>query len=280
MAKKSNSFMYEEFLHQEMAERYSRELVPNARLLLCKGKEERVAPSLKRAPLVVAIDGPAGTGKSSIAKALAKEFNLLYFSTGELYRSLAYACLHKNVDHNNEYAVTTMLKYFKLEYKVCQGENGKRMEVFFEGKNITSELHSEIISRLTPISAQYPAVREHYRAIQREIARTTNVVMEGRDICSVVLPNADYKFFITASAEARAERRFFELRNKESVDFKEILADIRARDEADSTRHESPMIKTTDSVLVDTSNMNLEESIEAVAGVIRAGMSKEAQLER
>ncbi|GEM_PF-534051 len=216
----------------------------------------------------IAIDGPAGTGKSTIAKKLAQHYGYLYFSTGTLYRSLAYACLHKNIDINCEPVVCAAVKYLDLRYEVQNCENGKSLVVYLDNQNITPQLHTEIISIITPTVAKYPLIREHFRKIQRGIAASNDIVMEGRDICSVVLPNATHKFYLTASAEVRAKRRFAELIGTEGAKYDEILAEIKARDKADSERDISPLKCANDAIKIDNSDMNIAESVQAFCEVI------------
>lgn len=225
-------------------------------------------------PVSIAIDGPAGTGKSTIARALAQKYGYLYFSSGEMYRSLAYACVQKGVDVHQKETVEIMLNYFRLEYRVASTPTGKTLRVFLDGEDITGALHTEEISALTPALAQYPHIREHFREIQREIARTNSVVMEGRDICSVVLPNATHKFYLTASAEERARRRFRELRDDTST-FEEILAGIIARDAVDSLRESCPLKCTDDATIIDTSDLTIYESIDAICTHIDAHQQTE-----
>ena len=219
-------------------------------------------------PLTIAIDGPAGTGKSTIAKALAEHYGCLYFSAGMLYRSLAYACWQKNIDINNETAVCASVQELTLEYRVQDSDNEKSLAVYLDNREITPLLHSEIISLITPTVAKYPLVREHFRQIQRSIASTTDIVMEGRDICTVVLPNAKHKFYLTASAEVRAERRLAQITCTDGADYVRILEEIKARDKEDGERAISPLKCADDAVLIDNSDMDIGESVQAFCDVI------------
>lgn len=211
----------------------------------------------------IAIDGPAGTGKSTIAKKIAQRYGYLYFSTGTLYRSFAYACLNKNIDINDEQSAVSALEQLNLVYVSADTPTGKSLTVYLDGVDITHKIHTEIISILTPVIAKYPQIREHYRNIQRSIASKNNIVMEGRDIGSVVLPNATHKFFLTASAEVRAMRRFNQLDSTDTADYQQILAEIVERDKTDSERAISPLRCPSDAILIDNSLLNIEESVQA-----------------
>jgi len=206
----------------------------------------------------VVFDGPAGAGKSTLAHEIARRHNYLFFSTGLLYRSVTYACLYHGVDIFSEETVSTFIHYFELNYLPIDTPIGKQLQVVFKGHDITNLLHSPRIDKRVGIVAQYPLVREHFRKIQRSLAEKTDMVMEGRDIGTVVLPNADYKFFITASINARAKRRCLV---EPSVPFLEIKEDIINRDKLDTERHSSPLIKADDAILVDTSDSTVEQSV-------------------
>ena len=215
----------------------------------------------------IAIDGPAGAGKSTIAKEIARTHNFLYINTGELYRSLALACKIKNIDPNNEEALNILINYLDLEFHIANNE----LKITLDKKLISPFLHDPEISKITPIIAKYPQIRKHFQKIQRELAINNNIVMEGRDITSVVLPNATHKFYITASAETRAKRRFDQLVLKSRIEetplnisYDEILESIKARDYQDSQREHSPLKINKKAILIDTSDLNLEESINLV----------------
>ena len=206
----------------------------------------------------VVFDGPAGAGKSTLAHEIARRHNYLFFSTGLLYRSIAYACLYHGVDMFSEESVSTFVHYFELNYEPIETPFGKQLQVTFKGYDITDLLHSSRIDKCVGIVAQYPKVREHFRKIQRNLANKTDMVMEGRDIGTVVLPNADFKFFVTASLDARARRRY---EVEKSHSFQEIKSDIIKRDKLDTERHSSPLVKADDAILVDTSNSTVEQSV-------------------
>jgi len=206
----------------------------------------------------VVFDGPAGAGKSTLAREIARRHNYLFFSTGLLYRSVTYACLYHGVDILSEESVSTFIHYFELNYEPLDTEQGKQLKVMFKDCDITELLHTPKIDKRVGIVAQYPLVREHFRKIQRSLADKTDMVMEGRDIGTVVLPNADYKFFVTASLDARAHRRF---ETEKGCSFDEIKLDIIKRDKLDKERHASPLVKADDALLVDTSDKTIEESV-------------------
>ena len=206
----------------------------------------------------IVFDGPAGAGKSTLAQEIAKRHNYLFFSTGLLYRSVTYACLYHGVNIFSEESVSTFIHYFELNYVPIDTLFGKQLQIVFKGYDITDLLHSPRIDKCVGIVSQYPQVREYFRKIQRNLANKTDMVMEGRDIGTVVLPNAYFKFFITASIDARARRRY----EKEKLQsFFEIKSEIIKRDKLDTERHSSPLVMADDAILVDTSDSTVEQSI-------------------
>ena len=215
----------------------------------------------------IAMDGPAGAGKSSIARDLADELNFLYVSAGELYRSFTYACLNKGFYVNSEETLLAVLRHLNYKFNVVNTQKGKRLVITLDNQNITPYLHDKNISHFTPKIACYPSVRNYFRQVQKDLARQYNVVMEGRDICSVVLPNANFKFYIDASAEARAIRRCTQLGNLD--DYEKVLAEIKQRDKLDTERESCPLQtynkeRQNDVIYIDTSNQTLSESINCV----------------
>lgn len=213
----------------------------------------------------IAIDGPAGAGKSTVAKAVSKKLNVVYLDTGAMYRAVAYTALEANISIFDEEEIKPLLKnlYMKILY-------GDVQQIIVNGKNVTLFIREHRISKAASDVSKLKAVRLKMVELQREIAKTTDVVLDGRDIGSFVLPDAKYKFFITASPDVRAARRFAELKEKGSeLTYNEILADIKDRDLNDSTRAFAPLIKTEDAVLIDTSNLTIDEVTDKVLSFIK-----------
>ena len=214
----------------------------------------------------VAIDGPAGAGKSTIAKACAKELGFIYVDTGALYRAVALNALRNGV-LNDEKGIVEMLKETTVELKF---DETNTQRVFLNGKDVSDLIRTPEISMGASNVSKIPQVREFLLELQRSIARENNVIMDGRDIATVVLPNANVKIFLSASAECRAERRYKELIEKgEKVTYEEVLADVNARDYQDSHREIAPLKPTKDSVMADTSLLTLDESIELIKSIIK-----------
>ncbi len=213
----------------------------------------------------VAIDGPAGAGKSTIAKAAAKQLNYIYVDTGALYRTIAYNAVMNNViDDTN--GIIAMLDNTKVELKYIDGAQA----VFLNGEDVSAYIRTPEISMGASKVSAIPEVRAFLLSLQREIAKENDVIMDGRDIATVVLPNADVKIFLFASPECRAERRYKELVEKgENVKYEDVLADVNQRDYQDSHREIAPLKPSEDSIMLDTSKLNLDESIELVIKTIK-----------
>jgi cytidylate kinase len=203
----------------------------------------------------IAIDGPAGAGKSSVSKSLAKKLGFIYVDTGALYRSLAYICIANNVEFKDAY---NYVKDFSVELKI---ENGTQ-RVLVQGEDVTDFLRTPEVSAGASKVSAIPEIRSFLFDLQRNIAEKNDVIMDGRDIGTVILPDAEIKIFLTASPEVRAKRRFAELQLKENCPpYEEILADINKRDFDDTHRETAPLKPAEDSIFVDTSDLNEEESI-------------------
>ena len=217
----------------------------------------------------VAIDGPAGAGKSTIAKACAKELGFIYVDTGALYRAVALNALRNGV-LNDEKDIVEMLKETTVELKF---DETNTQRVFLNGKDVSDLIRTPEISMGASNVSKIPQVREFLLELQRSIARENNVIMDGRDIATVVLPNANVKIFLSASAECRAERRYKELIEKgEKVTYEEVLADVNARDYQDSHREIAPLKPTKDSVMADTTSLSLAEGTELIKNIIKGEM--------
>ena len=213
----------------------------------------------------VAIDGPSGAGKSTLAKRLAKELGYLYVDTGAMYRSIGLYALRQGVDPRDEAAVTALLPRIQIELRYVNGAQ----RVLLCGEDVSEAIRAENVGMATSAVSAHPPVRAFLLELQRGMARTHDILMDGRDIGTVILPNATVKIFLTASAEARADRRFKELQEKGvDTDYQTVLEDIRRRDYQDSHRAAAPLRQAEDAVLVDTSELDLEQSFQAMKKLI------------
>lgn len=221
--------------------------------------------------IAVAIDGPAGAGKSSVAKAVGKQLGLLYVDTGALYRTVGLAALRKGVDPSSKAEVETLLKEISVEMDFSETSG---QVVLLNGEDVTCLIRTPEVSMTASDISALPIVREYLLGLQRNIAKTKNVIMDGRDIGTVVLPDAQVKIFLTASPESRAERRYKELVEKgEKTTVKDVLRDVIKRDYNDTNRKAAPLRPAEDSVLVDTTNLDFDGSVETVAKIIRERIS-------
>lgn len=214
----------------------------------------------------IAIDGPAGAGKSSVAKAVAQKLGFIYVDTGALYRSIGVNALRSNIETDNAQAVTEMLPSVNVELKYVDGAQ----RVILNGDDVSEAIRMPEASMAASNVSAIPAVREFLLDLQRNMAATNNVIMDGRDIGTVILPNAQFKFFLTASAEVRADRRFKELTEKGlTVDYKALLDEIIQRDYNDSHRATAPLKQADDAILIDSSNMTIDEVITFITDRIK-----------
>lgn len=213
----------------------------------------------------IAIDGPAGAGKSTIAKLAAKKLNFIYVDTGALYRAIAYNAVKLGVAISDENQVECLLNHTQVQLKFVEGEQ----RVLVNGQDVTDFIRTPEVSMASSGISALPAVRRFLLSLQRDIAKNNNVIMDGRDIGTVVLPDAKIKIFLTASAACRAKRRYEELAEKgNDVNYDDILRDIETRDYNDSHREIAPLKPAEDSVLVDTSGETLEKSLSRLLAVI------------
>lgn len=213
----------------------------------------------------IAIDGPAGAGKSTIAKGVAARLGFIYVDTGALYRTVALACVRAGVDPADEKAVGEELKKIRVELGFKDGTQ----LVYLNGEEVGDQIRTPQISMCTSAVSKIPAVRAFLLDLQRDIAVKHNILMDGRDIATVVLPNADLKVFLFASAECRAERRYKELVEKgQNVIYDDVLADIKQRDYQDSHREIAPLKPAEDAVMFDTTGYDLPTSIDKMIGLI------------
>lgn len=219
----------------------------------------------------VAIDGPAGAGKSSIAKAVAGDTGYIYADTGALYRAVAYQALKSEISPDDVRAVTALLEGLEIKLEYRDGQQ----RVIADGIDVSDFIRTPEVSMGTSKVSAVPEVRAFLFDLQKKIAAENNVIMDGRDIGTVVLPDAQLKIFLTASAEERARRRFAELNNTEGITFESILADIKKRDENDMNRAVSPLKQADDAVLVDTTEMTIDEVIALITKMIKETEEKE-----
>ena len=221
--------------------------------------------------MIIAIDGPAGSGKSTVAKIVAEKLNFRYIDTGSMYRSVAWKSLEKNTALGDEDAVADIASKVKIE--LVPGKDGQL--VFVDGKNITDQLKVEEISRGAAIVAAQPMIREIMTTTQRKLGAQGKVVMDGRDIGTVVFPQADKKFFLDADPKERGRRRFIELKEKEQVkntDLPTIIAQIVQRDHEDRSRKIAPLKQAKDAMLIDTTHLSVDQVAEEIIKIITPGL--------
>ena len=204
--------------------------------------------------MIIAIDGPSAAGKSTLAKLLANDLGIDYIDTGAMYRAIALKIVRNEIDAQDEKALEKLLSETDIDL------DGSK--VFLDGEDVSDKIRTNEISMQASRFSSIPAVRQKLVALQRQMGERKSVVMDGRDIGSNVFPNADYKFFVTASPEVRAERRRIELSEKgEDVPFEDLLADIKKRDWDDSHRELNPLIQTEDAIVIVTDNIGIEEML-------------------
>ena len=215
----------------------------------------------------VAVDGPAGSGKSTITKMVAKDLGYNYVDTGAMYRGLTYDFLKNNLTELDEKKIELLLSKVKFEVKFID----RVQYVFVNGEDVSEKIRTAEVSKFTSLFAKSPAVRKFLIDTQRNLAMSNNIIMDGRDIASVVLPNADVKIFLTASVEERARRRVldFERQGVVDIDFDKVKADIAARDYQDENRDIAPLVKVDDAVLIDTTNLTITEVVEKMTELIK-----------
>ena len=209
----------------------------------------------------IAIDGPAGAGKSTIAKRLAKKLGFIYVDTGAMYRAMAYYFLQHNIDAKDENAIAAACPDVDVTITY---ENGDQ-QVLLNGENVNGVIRNEEVGNMASSTSVYPVVRKKLVELQRQLAKSADVIMDGRDIGTCVLPDAQVKIYLTASSATRAKRRYDELTEKGvSCDLAEIEKDIIDRDYRDMHRETSPLRQAEDAVLVDSSEMNIDEVVDAI----------------
>ena len=216
--------------------------------------------------IAVAVDGPAGAGKSSISKIVAKKLGYLYIDTGAMYRSVTWAVLHNHIDVNNQKAVEALLPELDLTMEASDDS----CKVFIAGQDVTDFIRTPQVNNAGSIVASYKGVRQYLVERQRLMAEAGGVILDGRDIGSVVLPNAELKIYLTASVEARAMRRYLEVKGTVNEQTLEDIKDsVMQRDDMDKNRKESPLIQVEDAVLVDSSEMTFDETVEHILHLVQ-----------
>ena len=220
--------------------------------------------------IAIAIDGPAGAGKSTIAKLCAKELEFIYVDTGALYRAIGLCAYRNNIGSKDADAILQMLKDIKVELAF---NDKKEQIVLLNGEDVSGFIRTPEISMYASDVSAIPQVRAFLLELQRNMAKTNNVIMDGRDIGTVVLPDAQIKIFLTASPQVRAKRRYDELIEKGmDVNFDDILSDVITRDYNDSHREIAPLKPAEDSIIVDTSELNLEQSVSKMISIMKERM--------
>ncbi|NCA99747.1 MAG: (d)CMP kinase [Clostridia bacterium] len=216
----------------------------------------------------IALDGPAGAGKSTIARRVAENLGILYLDTGAMYRAIGIKAVAQGLSLKDEAAVGTMLESTDLDIRFVAGAQ----EVWLDGVNVSDAIRTPEASRAASDVSTLPVVRRAMVDLQRKIASRQSLVMDGRDIGTHVLPDARHKFFLTASVEERAHRRLLDLQNRgnQSATLEEVRADIEYRDRQDSERTFAPLRQAEDAVLVDTTDLNIEEVVQTILGLIAA----------
>lgn len=220
--------------------------------------------------ITIAIDGWSSCGKSTLAKALAKELEYIYVDSGAMYRGIALFALRNgwvSENHTDKFEIIENLKSVRLDFEA--NASGKA-DLYLNGENVESEIRKIGVSDVVSAVATIKEVRKHLVDLQRQLGKSGGVVMDGRDIGSVVFPNAELKLFITADVDIRAQRRYDELQSKgENVSLEEVKQNLKKRDEMDSTREESPLIQTNDAVVIDNSHLSPEEQLDVALDLVK-----------
>ena len=214
----------------------------------------------------IAIDGPAGAGKSTIAKMAAKKLDFIYVDTGAMYRAMALYFLRREIDAKDEKKIAEACEHINVTIAYQEGEQ----QVLLNGENVNAFIRTEEVSMMTSNTSKYPAVREKLLYLQRELAAANNVIMDGRDIGTCVLPDAELKIYLTASASERAKRRYLEQKERGvESDLAQIERDIIARDEQDMNREIATLKQAEDAIYLDTSDMTIEEVVTKIVSLVQ-----------
>lgn len=227
--------------------------------------------SIFPAKIIVAIDGPAGSGKSSTAKRVAEKLDYLYLDTGAMYRAITLKVIRREIESSHPETVVNLL----AETQVVLRKNDHTLTIYLDGEDVSELIRSPRVDKEISWVCQIPEVRDRMVALQREIGREGGIVAEGRDMGTVVFPDAECKFYMVASVEERGRRRWLQMKEKGiNISPEEIIADIRRRDKIDSERELSPLRKAEDAVEIDTSNMTLEQQTEFIVRTVREYLQK------
>ena len=214
----------------------------------------------------VAIDGPAGAGKSTIAKLVSKKLNYIYVDTGAMYRAIGLYLIKNNISADDEKGIDKAIADADISIDYIDSVQ----HVYIDGEDVTGKLRTEQVGNMASSCSVYLSVREKLVSLQRDIAKKQNVVMDGRDIATKVLPNADTKIYLTASVDTRAERRYKELKEKNvTCDIETIKKDIEDRDYRDMHRKNSPLVQAEDAMLIDSSNMSIDEVVDKILELVK-----------
>ncbi|MFR8034720.1 MAG: (d)CMP kinase [Lachnospiraceae bacterium] len=215
----------------------------------------------------IAIDGPAGAGKSTIAKKIAGKLGFIYVDTGAMYRAIGLYLLRAGVPYDDAQAVEDAIREIQISIAYQNGEQ----QVLLNGENVSAQIRTEEVGNMASKTSQYPAVRVKLLELQRQLAASADVLMDGRDIGTCILPNADLKIYLTADPRVRAKRRYLELTEKGiSCNIEEIEKDIIERDLRDTTREVAPLKKAEDAVEVDTSHLTIEEAVDTILAMVQS----------
>lgn len=225
---------------------------------------------MKKNGLIIAIDGPAAVGKSTMGKMIARELGFLYIDTGAIYRAITWKVLNHHININDEEMISRLVSDTSISIERVNNQNlDDCYPIFVDGKDVTDEIRSPMIDQNVSQIARLPKIRKQLVYLQRELAANGNIIMEGRDIGSVILPQADIKFYFTASEEERIKRRFEELVSKGySIDYEVVKKQIMKRDTIDSKRKYAPLIKAKDAILIDSTGKNVKEVKDNILKVI------------
>ena len=219
---------------------------------------------------IITIDGPAGVGKSTIAKLVAKRLGFLYINTGAIYRAITWKALESNIDLGNEDLLLKMIKGTKIEFRHIKCHKNNHCNIFLDKEDVTKNIREPRIDQYVSDIAKLPKIRKELISLQRNLAKKGNIVMEGRDIGSKILKNADIKLYFYASEEERANRRYRELKNKGfKINYDEVKKQLKNRDIIDSERTCSPLKKAKDAVIIDSTNKNIREVTDIILNIVK-----------
>ena len=214
---------------------------------------------------VIAIDGEAGTGKSTLAKNIAQKYGIVYLDTGAMYRCVTLACLNLGIEPENIDGINEVLKDITISFK----KDGEKTLVFCNGKDVTEEIRTPRVDSYVAKFAAIKEVREKMTPLQREMGKTSKVVMEGRDIGTVVFPNANVKIYLDCSIEERARRRYLqEIEKGKNITYEEVLKSIKERHKLETEREIAPFVKADDAILIDSTNLSIEQVVERIIKLI------------